>query len=146
MYTLVYEQRLKNSVQRSVCCESIVKYAHGGTWRPDKQQTLYIKIDLNCSYPGAYTNQFFSVTNCAKPKTYKSIETQTEKQQQPLIEVRKSERVGRKPTKFRYDDHVIPNELQSFSISATPDKSVLLNLGQDSACPPPAEMVAINNC
>lgn len=65
---------------------------------------------------------FFTVSNCAKPKTYKSIETQTEKQHQPsLTEVRKSDRARRKPIRFRDDDHVNPNELPNFSISSESD-------------------------
>lgn len=52
---------------------------------------------------------FFTVTNCAKPKMYKSIETQTGKQQSSLTEVRKSNRVRRKPIRFRDVDHVNPN-------------------------------------
>lgn len=66
---------------------------------------------------------FFTVSNCAKPKTYKSTETQTEKQQHQssLTEVRKSDRVRRKPIRFRDDDLVNPNELPNFSISSESD-------------------------
>lgn len=78
----------------------------------DRLKTAYIREPT--------PTNFFTVTTCAKAKTFKSTETQTEKQQ-PLTEVRKSDRVRRKPTRFRDNDHVNPNELPNFFISSESD-------------------------
>lgn len=51
----------------------------------------------------------------------KLIEIQTEKQPKLLTENRKSNKVSRKPTRFRDDFHVNLNKLRNFSISSDSD-------------------------
>jgi hypothetical protein len=64
-------------------------------------------------------SNYFSVTTCVKPKCFKSNSTQTNEiaQEQP----RKSERIRRKPIRYRNSDHVDPNDMPTFSVSSETD-------------------------
>ena len=64
-------------------------------------------------------SNYFSVSKCVQPKSYKSSATQTQVDRNPVV--RRSDRKRQKPIRYRDDAHADPDDLQSFSVSSDSD-------------------------
>ena len=64
-------------------------------------------------------SNYFSVSKCVQPKSYKSSATQTQVDRNPVV--RRSDRKRQKPIRYMDDAHADPDDLPTFSVSSDSD-------------------------